>query len=596
MIISSINIFNTNNKFHSYKKQPDQINEKKDNITFKGSPIFLNHRLAESIASVAGAYEEILTALSRKTDEGIKQIEKEFGNIEFGRSLTFHDCGEAKTSIVIRVPENKTARDILKIVVKKGKDYPDNKIFLNSYTIADYNRPLKDEHPNHAYIFPEKTEYLTKEALKNGFSESVLENIIDDLDFQMLKLRKLLNRMSGQFLKPEIFTLGGKTLKQFENIERLYNETDNLIKSLPHKLSIKLRSEYGDYTLQAKQPTHILTNIGDNKNQIVYKKLEHPEHGTLTRLLIYNSDGEIVDGFLFDNKKRIVSNFNIEHFNIIPPKLNFYDEKSVNKIHPALEKYLELYEEKLNDFNTFLKQKILERKMTPVVGKIQGKTFDNLTNINTIYDDLCEQFSKLSPAVRSNLKTSYPKWHAAGGQRGFVFKTEDNEIISVLKMNSGKGNHLIRLHILKDGTSKYFLINHDNVVKNFNPKYPQMIPPVLKYYNDIELEQTGIDDCIKKTAVEMENFKQYIHNQNEKIVNEKIKPETKSSPKNKTVKTPVKKMPKNSKSDDYKKLIKECKVQFDNALKNAENNLENFNKILFEIQQKITEFFEKNNQ
>ena len=94
----------------------------------------------------------------------------------------------------------------------------------------------------------------------------------------------------------------------------------------------------------------------------------------------------------------------------------------------------------------------------------------------------------------------------------------------------------------------------------------------------------------------MENFKQYIHNQNEKIVNEKIKPETKISPKNKTVKTPVKKMPKNSKSDDYKKLIKECKVQFDNALKNAENNLENFNKILFEIQQKITEFFEKNNQ
>ena len=579
MIISSLNP-KAKKQLCSTRKCQNTANP--NTISFRGAG-YLKPELAGSISSLVRAYGDILNSLSKKTDEGIAHIEKEFGSFEYGRSMTFHDCGQNKTSISVRVPEGKTGRNLIKIVVKKGKNYPDDKIFLNSFTISDYNRLLKDEQPNKAYVFPEKMEYLSNDELINTKSESNLENVVDDLDFEMLKMRKLLNKMSGQFLKPETYRLNGENLKLFENIDKLYEDSDKFLKTLSHKLSIKLRTDYGDYKLQAKQPTHILTNIGDEKYKIVYKKLENPEHGPLVRLMIYNSDDEVVDGFLIDKNNRIVSNFNTEYFNIIPPKLTFYDKQSVEKILPRFEKYLDLYEKKLTDFNEFLNKKVYERTLKPVVGTIQGETFDKLANIHAIYDNLSEKFSAINPAALSNLKTSYPKWAAAGGQRGFVFKMQDDGILSIVKMNAGKENKLLRLRFSNNGDVKYFLINNDRVVKNFNPKYPQMLPPVLKYYDDIELEEAGIEPFIAKAAEEMDEFKKYIDNPPQKPVKNKQNP----------VQRKVKKSAEISGSDDYQKLIKDCRIKFEDALKNAENNLENFNKVLSDIQQKVNAFFEK---
>ena len=39
--------------------------------------------------------------------------------------------------------------------------------------------------------------------------------------------------------------------------------------------------------------------------------------------------------------------------------------------------------------------------------------------------------------------------------------------------------------------------------------------------------------------------------------------------------------------------MKECKTKFGEAMLNAEDNLENFNKTMAEIQRKINEFFQK---
>ena len=583
MIINSFSY--PNKKYTPYTKQVNYTSAPKD-IYFKGSYAFLKPDIVDSLNYIGKAYQEISEHLSLKNDKGLEIIQKNC-DFELGRSMIFHNCGKDKNTILVSVPDSKTPRELMKIVVKKGKDYPDNKIFLNSFTISEYNKILKDENPNKAYIFPNNAEFLKSEELKNTNIESNLQNVLEDLDIEMLKLRKYLIKLGEQFSKPKVFKLEDKTLENFKNIDSLYEKTDKLLKTLPEKFSIKLRNEYGDYKLQAKQPTHILTNIGDEKNQIVFKKLNNPTHGTLTRIMVLDQNDEIVKGYLFDKENRLISNFNPKNFNIIPPKLTFHDKGSAEAIMPELEKYLQKYSEKLEDFNKFLNQKIYERSLAPVIGKIKGEPLEQVKGLYEIYDDLTEKFSQLNNTALSKIKTSYPKWNAIGGQRGFVFKTGNGENISIVKMNGKNGNKFIRLCIADKGESKYLLFSQDQVVKNFNPKYPQLLPPVVKYYNDIEIDEIGIEPFIKKAFSEIEEFKNYFDSPNP--IPQNISDNYSEISKCGKSANNIKK----SDSEEYKKLMKECKTRFAEAMQNAENNLQDFNKILADIQKKINNFFEK---
>lgn len=560
--------------------------DKNRNISFQGTPNFLKHDLIEHLTTIARAYEDISKSLARKTEKGIEVIEKEC-DFEYGRSMIFHNCGNSQNTILVNISDNKAERDLIKIIVKKGKSPADNKKFLNSFTISDYRKVLKDENPNQSYIFPKNIDYLSTEELKNNNVELNLQNTLNDLDFGMLKLRKFLNKINNQFLKPENYKFNNKVLQNWNEIDSSYSEVDKIIKSIPQKLSIKLRSDYGDYRLQAKQPTHILTNIGNEKCQIVYKKLDHATNGLLTRLLVYNDKNELINGFLVDKENQIVSNFNVKNFNVIPQKLTFHDQNSVQTILPELEKYLELYAEKLKDFKGFLKDKLKQRQTMPVVGKLQGKTLENLNNLSDIYAKLVNEFANYKGTALSDLKTSYPKWAAGGGQRGFIFRADNNEIISVVKVHNSLKNEFFRLCFNKDGETKYFLIDNDKIVKNFNPKYPQMFPKNVDYYDDIDIEQLGIEPYIEKALNEMSDFKNYFENPIKKIKSKNISSKTQTDNKTESVSEKIN----TSNLDEYRQIVKDCKIKFNKALNDAENNLESFNSTLAEIQQAINDFF-----
>ena len=591
-----INTYNFNNKkYTNYNFQNKNLYFSK-NINFKGSTGILNYKIADNIASIGKAFGDILNILSQKTDKGIEFIEKNC-DFEFKRSMVFHNCGHDKNTILINIPENKQAKNFIKIVVKKGKEYPNNRIFLHSYAISDFNKILKDENPNIAYSFPNKNEYLNQEELKNKNIELNLENTLSDLDIAMLNLRKFLNKISTEFLKPEIFKLENKNLENLKSIDYLYKQTDDLLKNIPSRLSNNLRSNYGDYKLQAKQSSHILTNIGDLQNQIVYKKLEHPLHGTLTRLMIYTPDNKIADGFLINKDYKVVSNFNVKNFDIIPPKLNFYDIYSIHSIMPKLENYLDLYKNKLNDFNSYLNKKLYERTITPAIGNIKNESLNNLNNIKNIYDYLYTKFKTIKSPNLSKMKTSYPKWEVKSGQKGFVFNTDDGEKISIIKLSYKNNAPLLRLGFLSEKENKYFLIDANKVVKNYNPKYLQSLPPVLKYYDDIEIEGLDIEKYLQKAFNEIESFKNYYENYS--IETNRIKSEIKQNKIRKTIKiksTPTPKINKIKLSDtnEYKNIMKDCKRQLISAMRTAENNMETFNNTLIQIQRTISEFFEKN--
>ena len=121
-------------------------------------------------------------------------------------------------------------------------------------------------------------------------------------------------------------------------------------------------------------------------------------------------------------------------------------------------------------------------------------------------------------------------------------------------------------------------------MRNFNQKYPSLLPEIFKYCSEEEISNSGVYAVLQKALSAIEDFKTYI---------ETPKPVAQPAPK--SVKKPdaAPKTKKLSKTKDYKNLMKECKTKFGEAMLNAEDNLENFNKTMAEIQRKINEFFQK---
>lgn len=591
MKISTINI--QNKYYNNLPAQRPVLNSSKvsDSFSFTGNYERLSRDTIEVVSSISNAYKDILKKISEKTPEGREIIQKEYKDFKSTRSLMFHNCGENKTSIQVRVPDGQDGRDFIKIVVSKGSNFAQRKVVLDSYTIKDFDRIVEDNDKNYVYVFPQNIKYAN---FDKPF-ELKLQKVLDDLDCAMLKFRKFLAKYDGQYLKPELFTFSDTNLKRLANIDSLYNKTDELLKGLYNKLSLKIKKEFGDYKLQVAQPVHILKNIGENKNQIAYKKLQHPEHGELTRIMVYDKNDEIIDGFLFkEDQGLIVSNFNPKNFSIIPPKLLYHDKSSVKEILPKFEQYLSDYEKKLGEFNKFISQKLYERSLAPVIGKLSGDLGVDMTKIDSIYQQISEKFASISAPTVSKIKTSYPKWNGVAGQRGFAFKVSDNEQVSILKMKNAKRNNLTRLCFSKNGEDKFFLINQDMVVKNFNPKYPTIIPPELKYYSDLELEELGLEPFLKKAADELQEFKTHIETPTPKMKN-KVKEIKLTEPKKVTKKEENVKLKAEviSKTQEYEQLMKECNEKLTLAMENAENDMQGFNNTLQEIKSKIAAFFSK---
>lgn len=562
-----------------------------DSVSFKGITPVLKRETVLSVESVAEAYKNIMEILSRKTEKGIENIEKEFADFSFGRGLTFHNCGDKQASIAIRVPDGKTGRDFLKIVVKQGRSFFKERNVLESFTLKDYNKLLKDDNPNSVFVFPKEIVQAAHDAQR----ETVFQKVLEDLDFSMLKFRKYLEKVKDVDLKPQVAQLKNTDLINLSDINKFYSKADETLKKLPHKLSLKLKSEYCDYKMQTGQADFILKNIGKDNLQMSFKKLQHADGANLLRLMIFDANDNIAGGFLIKNEKYLVANFNPKNYAVIPPKLTFFDDNSANEIMPQFSENLHLYKQKLADFNEFLSKKVSQRTLENFVVPDE-KIMKISEEIHQIALDLAEKFKSYSSVGLSKLKNSYSGWNKGSAQKGFTFKTSDDETLSILKMKGGEDDDILRLCFSKNNQNKYFLINNGMVVKNFNEKYPSLLPEIFKYYRSDEISDSDVYSVLEKALESMHNFKTYVDNP--PVINKPLSSKS-SKPKivrEKLVETsdarPLKKI-KLSQTKDYKNLMKECKTKFGEAMLNAEDNLENFNKTMAEIQRKINEFFQK---
>ncbi len=142
MNIPNINIQNNYYNNLSCKKNKLQNFNITDSFSFTANLSHLSRDTVNSVSSVSDAYREILKKISQKTPEGMEIIEKEYKNFKSSRCFVFHNCGENKTSIQVRVPDGKDGRDFLKIVVKKGNSFTDERVILDSFTLKNFDRMI----------------------------------------------------------------------------------------------------------------------------------------------------------------------------------------------------------------------------------------------------------------------------------------------------------------------------------------------------------------------------------------------------------------------------------------------------------------------
>ena len=129
------------------------------NIVFSASPSQkttqpnLTKSTLTKVDSIRKLYEEISKKIERLTPEGIKHVEENLP-VSLSRALGFHEIGDYKTSLVVRISNSLANDGTMRIIERKNnsKGYG-NRIVINSFVLDKQNRLLKNEDPNNVNAF-----------------------------------------------------------------------------------------------------------------------------------------------------------------------------------------------------------------------------------------------------------------------------------------------------------------------------------------------------------------------------------------------------------------------------------------------------------
>ena len=90
------------------------------------------------------AYQEIKKILEQKTAAGLEKIALNFPDITIGENLIFHNCGEDKNSITIKVAESERYKGLTYIARRKGNTEYSKRILLNSFMVEGSSKLIKN--------------------------------------------------------------------------------------------------------------------------------------------------------------------------------------------------------------------------------------------------------------------------------------------------------------------------------------------------------------------------------------------------------------------------------------------------------------------
>lgn len=615
------------NKYNYYKRCPNFKALKVSSPTVAGH---FKSTTVNNLNQVINAYNDIIRKLERVTPEGIRFLEEQFKNITIGDNLIFHNCGEEKTSVLVRMAESMKYRGLLRIIERQSGTTWGNKIAKRAFLVEHNEKLIKTDEPNNPKIYPKEKVYYSEKEFEDEKIEENLNEILGFLDQSMLKFRIFLNQNMSNFKKLPSGKLPINLNSRVSRIENNLLEIDKLLQELPKKVSLEIRREFENYKMQTGSSTQVFKNLGEDDVTISFHPIVSESRSDLKRMTVYNSKGDILRTFVVTEDGKLVKNLNQKAENFLPSNLVFADEEEILKeeYQPDFEKYLKLYEKALLDFSVHIKNSIESRNEKKSLNNIElSLDIQNaIQNILENYSIIQQKLNTLNPITRAKLKKNIDGLYAPAGRKGLTFDNEDNTRVYFLPINSDIHSNLIRLTITKpNGENEIHLIKDNKfVVKNYNPAYPAIIPKVLTYSSEI----SGIGEYLMFLDKKVADYKKYANIYEQLDIEEKIKNAenagTKSLERQKELtkkrkerdlkeielkknrqgqKTYEKELAKQTskklkeqelmKLDLQKGMFDFCKMKLKELGQNLKEKNESFNLTLREIQQKIEEFLEQ---
>ena len=568
---------------------------------------------SKNFSDILRAYNDIILKLSTKSEAGIKYITENFP-ISIKDCLIFHNCGDNNNSIAINTGSNRVTNNLTHIVRRRGNSTWSERIIEEAYMVENSARLLKDFKTNYMRTFPQEREYMSQEEILQADADTKLQQLMEDLDPMMLKFRIFLSKMDDKYTKAPDGKLSSAIMSDIKNIERMLEDSKEESKKIPRLQLYKLLEEqHEEYVHLKGNSTHSFKNLGEEKVTIAFAPIESDYHDDLRRMTVHNQDGSLKRVFILQGDK-LVKNTSSTNPSYLAGNFEFYDENEILKddILGDFSKYLNLYKESVSKMQSIIHNRVVELETKPVDGVFPSDVSANLKASAKIFDDFYSMFTTASNVDKRVIKNVLKDNNITLSSGGIIFPAKELfKEIYFQPVKSNTHSNLLKFSILEPDIEKYehYLIHdYNKIVKNYSPSFPNNFPPKIKYLEEINMpdlakvskDSTEILTEIK-SLVEQKLEKEKLKRQEAKLKSREeaeqkrlAKRQAKLLEKSGEIKRGRLQKDSLNYSDDYKEFLRSCKEQFVQAIKNIDNGLEDFNKTMQEIQQRVTEFYNMN--
>ena len=506
MHILSIN--NTN-----YRFQDKKISQPNFGAVVKQPPKIgvLKSKTSYMIQDFLHGYRDIKNMLGQKTAAGLEKIALYYPEVTIGENLVFHNCGEDKNSISIRVAESEKYRGLTYIARREGDTENTRKNILNSFMISNHDKLIKNFKPNYSKCFPEEKIFITQEEIENEHLEENLQKLLEDLDPMLLKFRKFLAKNNDIDLKLPDGKISYPEVCNIKEAFRIFNEIEEQAARISNKRILAMNSSFEDYKPVTGLKSYMFQNLGSENLSIHFTEWEDKNGFNLKRLYVYDKDNNPIKVFGIIDNEKFITNINPKYPSTLPEKYIFANSEELEKEYlPEFKKYFELYNDKLRQYQKHVNKTVDSLFKQEIQGEFSIESASLLSEALDWYKLAKIKLRKLPSPVATSIKTKVEKLEPATGRTGLWLKDEEeNRIIQFLPINSRAHDNLIRISIIEENSSnkKDFLVhNFKHIVKNYNPQYPTIIPKILKYASEREIEENNLEATFRFLKNKCEEF------------------------------------------------------------------------------------------
>lgn len=573
----------------------------------------------DRLSYISSAYKEVYTELDKKTPLGIENIEKVFcnannlGNVTLYKGIFFRNINKNHDCISLKIPQLKKLNNYTKLVLyDKDKNIKEAfLIYSDRYVVKNYNK----EEPNK---IPEKCEFYTSKELEAFSIDKKLDKLLTEIDPLVLSLRKTVKARENMDLRPKEAFLPESYSTRIKKMAEIDEALCAFYATVSNKRATKLRTAFDTYLPANTAHSYTFKDLGDEDLKINYSQLNNPQHGRMSRIMVYDRQNQLINGYLIKDDK-IVANFNPKNFAFIPPKLVFTDEKHFeeNNYSKDFEKYLTLISEEMVKFYSHVTRPEVEK----AVGIFNGAEHENIIQIKNLYKSIETAFDDCNSKEVFEIKNSYQDLEQIAGKRGFTFvNAEDNSKITIYEMKTRQHPDLLKItYTSPQGEEKVYMIaDGEKLVSNYNPQYT-VIPEKLLFFNEDEIEEQGISEYLKMASERLGMFTEHVNvsvsslNDKKAVLKQRreelrqrkeeaaqkrelraqgLLPKAARGPRIRTVKVLSEEQIKERNTKRFNKFSKQCVEDFKQAINSAPDNPDMFSAVLNEIKTKVLDFIE----